>query len=752
MRTREKRWLLVPAMILALPLTALAQFDPFGFDDVVEEEPEPVFDNFVDAGLGYLDVDSFAFGRYSGITEQGLEAILDFGLQMRSAWDGDQTGYWRLEGWRVGLESRRLEMEIGQQGTQRLFVGYRGMPNYRYDDGQTPFVRGTAFLGLPPQWTAGTSTLQMPALGATLRTQTIEHERQRLDVGYQRLLDSRWSFNADYRREMKEGRRMIGGLIGNSGGTRRSALLPAPVDFVTDIVDASVQYQADRYQAGAGVHASVFENERPAITWQNPFGQIAGWAPGAGFPQGLGRTALEPDNRFYQARAFGGYSFSPVTRVSGHVAAGRMRQDDRFLPYTVNPALNVPVGLPRDRLDGRIDTLLADIRLTTQPLPQLNLTATYRFDDRDNRTPQDVYLPVRGDSQHQVAYTSGRINLPYSFSEQRFSLDARYRLAKRTRLVASYTRSEKDRDFMEVRRMDEDIYRIGLQLQPGTIASLGIDYIRADRKGSRYDGNVPYIAGHVPGAIDPLDPLAFENHPQLRKYFLADRTRDQIRARGDIFPWTAVGLGLEARYSRDDYEDGFFGLDESRVQAYTADATWTPTAGVSVSTFFTHERFDAAQTGRSFRGPPNKALDAFNPARDWAVDSDDRIDTAGLNAEWRDLGVNLGGLGRLDVGADVVYSRSRTELGVTSGPALTTAPLPDLYTRLAAYGIYGNYRISAATAVRIRFEHERFRARDFQLDDVPPEGVDAAGRVLGLGVSSPSYTANWMTISMRHQF
>jgi MtrB/PioB family decaheme-associated outer membrane protein len=754
MYNKHRKLLLVPVLAL-IPLAAHAQEDFFALDDVEEVDVAPVFENYFDLGFGYLDSDSFAFGKYSGLTDDRIEPLLDFRFQLRPQWDGDDTGYWRIEGWRVGQESRRIEMELGQQGTQRLSISYRGMPNYRYDDGMTPFNGiGSTFLGLPANWTAGSSTAQMPALADSLRGQNIDHERRRLDVGYDRQLDQRWSFNVDYRRETKEGTRIVGGLMGNSGGNRRAALLPAPIDFVTDIMDASVQYLADRYQAGFGVHASQFQNERSSITWQNPFGQVGGWVDGAGFPDGLGRTALEPDNSFYQARVFGGYDVTPTTRVSGNVSAGRMEQNDRLLPYTVNPLINVPVGLPRDRLDGRIDTMLVDLRLTTRPLPRLNLTATYRYDDRDNRTARDVWQPVPGDSLDQLPFSAGRINMPYSFTEHRFNFDARYRLAPRTRLIASYTRSQKDRDFQEVGRIDEDTFRIGVQLQPVSMVSLGIDYIRADRDGSRYDGNVPHVASHVPGAVDPDDPLDFENHPLLRKYFLADRTRDQIRVRGDVYPTPLLSFGLEASYSNDDYDDGFFGLNESGVKAYTLDATWSPVTDLNLAAFFTHERFDSEQLGRNFRGGPNKGPDSVDPARDWAVDTDDRIDTAGLNAEWQDVGrrMNLGEHRRLDVGVDFIISRSRSEMDVTSGAALNTSPLPDLFTRLVAYGIYGSYGLTDATSLRLRIEHERYDARDYALDGLAPDAVDVAGRVLGLGVSSPSHTVNWITMSIRHAF
>ena len=754
---RELARLLLPSTLaLLLPLQPGAQIDPFALDDVPEAEAAPVFENYAGIGFGFLDDDGFAFGHFSGLTDAGFEAVIDFRLQSRPQWDGKDTTFWRFEGARVGQDSRRIEMQVGQQGAQQLSIVYRGIPNFRYDDGSTPFNgAGSTFLGLPPDWqVTGGTTGDMPVLESSLADQNINHMRDRLEVGFQRVFSPRLSMDADFRREIKEGERIVGGVIGNSGGNRRSALLPAPIDFVTDVFDLSLTYAAEHYQIGVAGHGSFFENERESVTWQNPFGPVGGQAAEAGFPDGLGRTALEPDNRHYQIRVFGAYSFVPgATRVSANLTYGRMEQDADFLPFTVNAALDAPVPLPRTDLDGRIDTTLIDVRVSSRPARRLNLAASFRYDDRDNETPREVYLPVRGDSQDQELPGGGRINLPYSSDKWRANADLRYRLGLRTRLVAGYTRSQTRRDFQEVSRVDEDVYRFGVQLQPVQIASLDLDFIRSERDGTRYDGVVPFFDSHEPGAVDPDDPLDFENHPALRKFHLADRDRNEIRARADLFPLPMLSIGAQASYGDDDFEDGLFGLEESTVQAYTVDVSVFPAPDLSFSAFYTHERFDSDIAGRSFRGSA-LAQDFVDPERNWFVNSDDRIDSAGFSLEAQDLGRRIGKTlnGQLDLGIDFMFSRSRSEMDVDSGAALTTAPLPDLVTRLLGFGVSLHYQWNDDRSVRLRFEHERLDSRDYALDGVAPGLVDEAGRVLALGVASPGYKANWVTVTLRQHF
>ena len=49
--------------------------------------------------------------------------------------------------------------------------------------------------------------------------------------------------------------------------------------------------------------------------------------------------ALEPDNKYVQAKAYGSFNIDPTTRISLDVAYGQMEQNDPLLPYTVNTDL-----------------------------------------------------------------------------------------------------------------------------------------------------------------------------------------------------------------------------------------------------------------------------------------------------------------------------------------------------------------------------------------------------------------------------
>lgn len=732
----RRKWLALVIAAAFLPAAATAQDDFFAIEGVDDEEDVEYFLSEIEVGVGYLDDDAFRFGKFSGLTDKGAHPLLDFSINSFPAWDGDDTSYWRFEGRRVGLDTRRLELEFGQQGTQRVRMGYREMHNNTLGDGMTPFRGiGSASLTLPGNWEAtAASTGAMPVLEASLVPVDVGHRRQRLALDYRRNLDPQWTADAAYRREIKDGTRVVGAAFGSTGGNPRAAAIPAPVDFVTDIFDLTLQYSGERYLAGFSYHGSLFDNREDAFSWRNPYGQLGQWAPGVGFPDGHGRMALEPSNQFHQLRAFGASSFGATSRVSADLAVGRMTQDEPFLPYTINPLLEVTEPLPRTSLDGRIDTTVFNLRMTSRPMERLTVNAGYRFDDRDNRTPQALYQYVRGDSQHQPAATSGRINLPYSLKEHRIDLSGTYRFAGRTRLTGGYQLRDVDRTFSESSAYTESTLRAGLRLQPSAMTALSIDLRRSERDADRYDGRVPLVAGHLPGTVGPDD---FENHPLLRKYYLTDRDRDQASVRADLMTEGAFSLGLMASHAQDRYDDRFFGLNRGEARSVTVDGGYHPTQELSLSAWFTRDSLDALQTGRAFA--PGQHEDA---ERDWRVTHDDRVDSFGVNLQ-RAIGRSM------ELGTDLVYSRTRSTIGVDGGSALNTAPFPDLVTKLTAYSLYLRYHLNAASSLRFGVEHERYAASDFALDGVAP---DTMANVLWLASPIPNYQVNWITMTYRYRF
>ncbi len=726
----------------SLTLVALLAAGSAQADSVVERE--------IELGLGYLDEGSFRYGKYTGLVDDGFEVIANFRFLSRPAWGSDTTTHWRFEGHRLGFDARRLEAEWGDQGRQRLRADFQETPRNLFNDGVSPFLGvGSTRLLLPAGWEATDATTGgMTTLNENLFDVSQRTRRREGSLDYRLHFAGAWRLDTTFRRQLKEGRGELAGTIGTNGGNSRAALLPASVDYETDTFDVSLTREGTDHTFGVAWHGSFFRNGDRDLTWQNPFGVQPQWQPGAAFPDGFGQLAALPDNDFQQFRLFGQLALTPTTRASLDLAMGRMRQDQRFLPYSVDPAL-APEPLPRTDLNGRVDTTLAHLRVTSRPLPRLSLVGRLRHEERDNRTPRDVYQPVSGDAGLQTSFEGGRINRPYSLTRREVGFDGAWRLPERTRLTFGYENRLRQRDFSEVNSAREHVFRAGVSTQRFAYASLGIDVSHEQRDVNRYIGNRPLLATRVPGSVDPE---AFENHPNLRRYYLADRDRDRVQVRADLYPDDRWHLGAAFAWNRDDYADDRFGLNESTLRSWMFDGGFVPRDDVRLSVFYHHDRYSAEQSGRSFTAAPPTVTD---PDRNWFVDTRDTHETWGVSLDLEDLGARfealrgLGGNGELDLRVSYTDSRSRGRVDVEAGPALAAENLPPLSTRFRVLALEGTYRLAAGSEIRLAYEHERYRSRDFALDDVAPDSVP---QVLLFGEASPRYTVNWFTVSYRYRF
>ncbi len=349
----------------------------------------------------------------------------------------------------------------------------------------------------------------------------------------------------------------------------------------------------------------------------------------------------------------------------------------------------------------------------------MNLIARLGYRDRDNQTPIEAYQRVRSDASPQQAYMDARLNRPYSVTEREASTEAAYRLARGLRLEAGYEITETDRDYSEVARTEEHGFKLGARSTRWDRVALAVDYRHLSRDASEYVGNQPLIDTHIPGSVGEED---YENHPLLRKYYLTDRDRDQWRLRMDWYPSSMVSVGATLAHNQDDHPSGYFGLTHAEMVSATVDITYTPTEDVRLTGFVNRDRYRRNQSGRSFRGSVPE--DALNPDRNWETRARDRFNVWGGSLDWEGLEPRLGSWqadGLLDVSLSLSQSRSNGERVTETGPALESAPLPDLITRLYSVSLQARYHLSEQSSVRLGVEWERYRSEDFALDDLAPD-------------------------------
>jgi hypothetical protein len=286
---------------------------------------------------------------------------------------------------------------------------------------------------------------------------------------------------------------------------------------------------------------------------------------------------------------------------------------------------------------------------------------------------------------------------------------------------------------------DELAWVGGIKLGALEYASFSFDYRNASRDVDAYIGNTPLIESHLPGAVEEDE---FENHPLLRKYFLTDRDREELRVRADFFPATQFNAGLSASYYEDEYGEGFFGLNEAKVRSVSVDLGWYPVEHVALVGYYTREEYDSDQSSRSFA--PGQDAD---PLRNWFAESQDDVDTWNLSLSFNDIGADQGWKG-FNFGFDFTHSNTESEIAVTA-VTLNTLPLPDLRSKLRSVSAWAMIDVGVRSSIRLAVENSKLDTSDFGLDNVLP---DTLANVLLLGESAANYNIILVTGSFTYRF
>ena len=457
-------------------------------DDAVRALTQPT--NTVEAGVGYVTENSFKFGQYNGLFDQGPYGIFNFDWRGGPGYDPstDSAVRWHLLGTDLFLDTRTVYADYGDQGKFKIFGGFDELrSNYASGDTyQSPFQGvGSNFLTLPKNWvkpivpqvstSAGnfrglspTTGLANALVGGVVTPPTAAQQAivkniiandvpdfQNVDLDTVRKtyaggliydLGPQWRFLANASQTNQNGLKPLG-MLNLSAGTV-STINPLPIDQTTDQYNVSLTYTGQQFFFTAAYYGSYFTNHVSSMSWENPF------APGT-----FSTMSTAPSNEFNQFTLKGGYNFSPTTKLVMGASYARNTQNDQFL---ADPG-NSPLGLPVSSLNGLVISTQFNARLTAKPVKNLNVALGYKYNDRDNRTPVNTYEfydagepPASTASPFNAALglapgtLASNINIyanrPYSKKTNQFNADADYLVSRGQSIKAGYEWQEIDRN------------------------------------------------------------------------------------------------------------------------------------------------------------------------------------------------------------------------------------------------------------------------------------------------------------------
>ena len=281
---------------------------------------------------------------------------------------------------------------------------------------------------------------------ASFHNVNLSTTRTRYDVGLAYSFNPNWGVDASFRPEHKDGLKPMGTVSRSTGGDI-STIIPDVIDNDHNQVNVSLNFKRARGFAQAGYYGSFFKNNVPFMSWQN-------WATG---PTGTGTVntmSSTPSNDFNQFNVTGGVNLSSTTKLVATGSYARNTQNDAFLTDATTPV--VPVS----SLNGLVVSTAFNAKFTAKPAKKLNLTAAYKYDDRDNRTAVHIFqyadageapsananFPAGPNNPYgAVLAQNANANRAYSRKLNQVNLDADYGVAQGQWIKGAYEFQKIDR-------------------------------------------------------------------------------------------------------------------------------------------------------------------------------------------------------------------------------------------------------------------------------------------------------------------
>jgi MtrB/PioB family decaheme-associated outer membrane protein len=486
----------------------------------------------VQLGLGWSSSDSFMFGEYNGLHEEGGSLIGKLQWQDFSAGDS----YWQVSLQDVGLDTREGIATWGKPGKVKLSLGFDSQLQVRNDSGRTPFL-GKDTLTLPGDWQSGRQTGDWAALDDSLYNFDRELERNRYFIELDATLAEHWHIESSLSYEEKEGTADVTGAIYTDASGGDAVSLPQPIDYRTTEFDLGIGYTRKSLQLQGTLFYSDFDNRDNLLTWQNPY---SSFGPDVRYPQGIGGLGTAPDSEQLGGRFNGQYIFNPGIRLQFDGSYSITEQDQDYPGYTVNQNLEVFEPLPRTDFDGELATGTFGTRLLVRASRKLDLEGYYKVRDRDYDGPRDGYRYNRGDGADQPRESLTIYNSTRDFTSQTMGIEGSYRLPLRSRLKLGYAYKVEDRRNAAVEETEEDIYSASYRIQPRSDVTARIELVYSDRSADTYHWDQSYFALLDTALINATpDNQRYITHPELSQYHLSNREQTQVKIDLNYLPTPA---------------------------------------------------------------------------------------------------------------------------------------------------------------------------------------------------------------------
>jgi MtrB/PioB family decaheme-associated outer membrane protein len=757
------------AAMCAMPMTASAA-DPSEAEIAVIRRPT----NFIEAGVENVSQKSAKFGEYNGLNKSGAEFIGNFSVRGGDAYEGGNgTLRWGVTGTDIGTTSREFGATVGSQGRWDLSIGYDELRHNITDTYQTPqqgSMGGNSFT-LPANFGAfdaatapGVRALTATQLGA-FHTEEVGTTRKNTSFGAGFHFSPQLSLKFDYNHLDQSGAKLIGSAADRSNATTGSwraeavSILMNPTNYKTDTFNLALNWAGDKGHLSGTFFASIFKDGFDRLSWQNPMLSAASTAGGAGPLYQTVTMSTAPSNQLHQLNLSGGYAFSQTTKLTGGLSYGRNTQNDAFLS-----GLREIVLAPQASLNGLVISKHADLKLTNQTTKDLKLTASFKYNERDNRTSSNTYQYFAiNDSRGPAGQDTAR-NTPYSNKKTELGLVGEYRIDKLQTIGLAYDMDKTSRwcnnyaiagSCIVATGNSEDKLGVKYKLKASNDVKLNAGYSYSRRKVTEDHNAVTALSGlNGVAGVGPKDVNA-QNFPGYSSMIFAGRKQDLFKLGLNWQASEKLELAVEGRYAKEKY-DPTLGVQYNKGAGINLDATYAYSEDASISAYASWRnakkdmRIGAAGLGANNEGATYAALVA--PKNIWSNQLTEDGNDFGLTTKHKLMG------GKLELTGDLSYSfdKSRYSTQVpylstcSAVGTLTCGDLPDIKSALVSLKVTGIYSLDKSSKVAIGYRYQQLKSDDYQYNAFQ-YGYSSL-RLMPTNQVAPTYSENVVAVSYMHSF
>jgi MtrB/PioB family decaheme-associated outer membrane protein len=666
-----------------------------------------------------------------------------FGGRVNSV-DGDPARFQRYQDFRDGVLFTDARYEGQDQAGSSLFrvaadnVGYRDqrfsgryqkiglfvvsglwdeIPQFYSIDTKTPYTSSEGQLVLDDA-TQQRIQLGQANLNAWVPIATQFDLRERRDIGNINV-KSTPTQNVDVTAAFTTTRHRGELPWGGSFGFGNDVEVALPYDSRTNDFVAGSEWTNGRNMIRVAYNGSWFDNLDDTLVWDSPLRL----ADSTSAP-GRGRMSLWPTNSAQTFSAAGYTKFARRTQLTGFVSYGFWNNDEPLQPFTINTALP-QLALPRSNTDAEARVFSTNLNFVSRPITNWQFNARLRRYQYDNQTPH-TSIPQFINYDTSVANSATGGPEPYAHDRTTFDADAIWSALQPVTFTVGYTRNNTGHDFRIFESTGENVLRLTADAVGTQWATFRAQYELADRTGSGLDEELLVTIGE---------------QPALRHYDLANRSRNRFTGQVDLLPSDLWMISISGSVGEDNYDDSYFGLQESTFRLFSVGADYTAANGFGGGASYNYERYEGTQRSRS--ASPGQEND---PLRDWITDSAERVNYFSIYATPPRIGANAE--------IRVSYDFSRAEGNylytvVPGGPLPAPSQLPEVFNKLQQLHLDGRYRLSTRLAATVSYLYEPFRVFDFALDPSVVNGIVQPSSLV-LGYVYRPYTAHAVSFGVRY--